>query len=205
MKSNRSINKSKKALKDALIILMKEKDFKKISITDLVNLADLNRGTFYKHYDSTEELLNDLIDTVIGDLVKSYREPYLQTEKFIIGELTTSNIKIFEHVRSYSDFYTNIVNSNVLPGFQNRICDVLKQLALQDLEVVVLNKNERINTDFFSSYNAYAIFGLIVEWIKGEFKYSPTYMAEQLIEILAYNSNKAIFNISKKPGLLDTF
>ena len=198
MKTNRSINKSKKALKDALIILMKAKEFNKISITDLVNVADLNRGTFYKHYQSTEELLNDLIDNVIGDLIQSYREPYLQTNEFIIGELTTSSIKIFEHVDSYSDFYTNIVNSNVLPGFQNKICDVLKQLALQDLEVVVLNKNARINTDLFSSFNAYAIFGLIVEWIKSDFTYSPTYMAEQLIEILKYNSTKTIFNTSNK-------
>ena len=198
MKTNRSINKSKKALKDALIILMKAKEFNKISITDLVNVADLNRGTFYKHYQSTEELLNDLIDNVIGDLIQSYREPYLQTNEFIIEELTTSSIKIFEHVDSYSDFYTNIVNSNVLPGFQNKICDVLKQLALQDLEVVVLNKNARINTDLFSSFNAYAIFGLIVEWIKSDFTYSPTYMAEQLIEILKYNSTKTIFNTSNK-------
>jgi len=198
LKTNRSINKSKKALKDALIILMKAKEFNKISITDLVNVADLNRGTFYKHYQSTEELLNDLIDNVIGDLIQSYREPYLQTNEFIIEELTTSSIKIFEHVDSYSDFYTNIVNSNVLPGFQNKICDVLKQLALQDLEVVVLNKNARINTDLFSSFNAYAIFGLIVEWIKSDFTYSPTYMAEQLIEILKYNSTKTIFNTSNK-------
>lgn len=202
MKNNRTINKSKKALKDALIGLMKKKEFNKITITDIVNLADLNRGTFYKHYQSTEELLNDLIDNVIEGLVTSYREPYLQTEKFNIGDLTTSNIKIFEHVASYSDFYTNIINSNVLPGFQNKICNVLKQLAQNDLEVVT-HTNKKINIDLFSSYNAYAIFGLIVEWVKGDFKHSPIYMAEQLIEILSFNSNKANINTFKKTDFLN--
>lgn len=204
MKNDRRISKSTKALKNALITLMEKKDFKKISITDIVQLADLNRGTFYKHYETKEELLNELIDDVMEDLVQSYREPYLHTDSFTIAELTTSTVKIFEHVESFGNFYTIIVNSNVLPGFQNRICNVLKQLAQSDL-VVEMSPNERINAELLSSYNAYAIFGLIVEWVRGGFKYTPTYMAEQLIEILSNhtNKNKMIIKTSRKPNLLD--
>lgn len=204
MKNDRRISKSTKALKNALITLMEKKDFKKISITDIVQLADLNRGTFYKHYETKEELLNELIDDVMEDLVQSYREPYLHTDSFTIAELTTSTVKIFEHVESFGNFYTIIVNSNVLPGFQNRICNALKQLAQSDL-VVEMSPNERINAELLSSYNAYAIFGLIVEWVRGGFKYTPTYMAEQLIEILSNhtNKNKMIIKTSRKPNLLD--
>ncbi|QQZ09858.1 TetR/AcrR family transcriptional regulator [Heyndrickxia vini] len=195
MKNDRRISKSTKALKNALITLMGEKDFKKISITDLVQSADLNRGTFYKHYETKEDLLNELIDDVMEDLVHSYREPYLHTDTFTIEELTTSTVKIFEHVESYSKFYTIIINSNVLPGFHNRICNVLKQLAQSDLEVEI-RPNERINAELLASYNAYAIFGLIVEWVNGGFKYTPAYMAEQLIEILSNRTNKMTIKTS---------
>lgn len=203
LKSNRRISKSKKELKDALILLMEQKDFKRITITDIVTLADLNRGTFYKHYHSQEELLNELIDDVMEDLVRSFKEPYLHTDKFIISELTTTNIRIFEHVASYSNFYTIIVNSNVLPGFQNRICDILKQLAQQDLSIVT-NANMRINSDLFSSYSAYALFGLIIEWVKSGFKYTPKHMAEQLIEILSYSSYNTTIDTSNSPTRLDS-
>ncbi|MEF2291110.1 MULTISPECIES: TetR/AcrR family transcriptional regulator [Virgibacillus] len=49
MKVDCRVRKSKEALKTALIQLMKEKDLQQITITDIVKVADLNRGTFYKH------------------------------------------------------------------------------------------------------------------------------------------------------------
>lgn len=188
LKNNRRTSKSRKELKNALIYLMEKNNFKTISITDIVTNADLNRGTFYKHYQSKEELLNELIDDVMEDLIKSYKDPYLYTDTLMVSELTSSSIKIFEHVASYSNFYTIIVNSNVLPGFQNKICDILKRLVQQDL-TVINNTPSRIDLDLLASYNAYAIFGLIIEWVKNGFKYTPIYMAEQLIEILSFNSN----------------
>ncbi|WP_019240623.1 MULTISPECIES: TetR/AcrR family transcriptional regulator [Bacillus] len=194
--NNRKVTKSKKSLKDALLSLMKKKDFNKITITDLINHADLNRGTFYKHYQTKEELLNEIIDEVIEDLIHSFREPYLHTSKFFIRELTSSTIKIFKHVEAYSNFYTTIINSNALPGFQNKICDVLKEVAQHDLEIVN-DQNKNIDPVLLSSYHAYALFGLIVEWVKMDFKYSPNYMAKQLIEILNYDSIKSSRNIIK--------
>ncbi|MNO24515.1 HTH-type transcriptional repressor KstR2 [compost metagenome] len=198
LKNNRRTSKSRKELKNALIFLMEKKNFRTITITDIVTLADLNRGTFYKHYQTKEELLNELIDDVLEDLIKAYKEPYLHIDKFIVSELTTSSIKIFEHVGSYSNFYTIIVNSNVLPGFQNKICDILKELTKQDL-VAVNNTNTPINIELFSSYTAYALFGLIMEWVKGGFKYTANYMAEQLIQILSFNSHNLIIKTSNQP------
>ncbi|AIQ26639.1 TetR family transcriptional regulator [Paenibacillus sp. FSL H7-0737] len=195
---NRRTSKSKKELKNALILLMEKKNFRTITITDIVTLADLNRGTFYKHYQTKEELLNELIDDVLEDLIKAYKDPYLHTDKFMVSELTTSSIKIFEHVVSYSNFYTIIVNSNVLPGFQNKICDILKELTKQDL-VEVNNTNNNINIELFSSYTAYALFGLIMEWVKGGFKYTANHMAEQLIQILSFNSHNVIIKTSNQP------
>lgn len=195
MKNDRRISKSKKVLKDALISLMREKDFKKITITDLVQRADLNRGTFYKHFQTKEELLNELIDDVMEDLITSYRAPYLRTDQFSINELTTTTVKIFEHVASYSEFYSMIVNSNVLPGFQDRIIHVFTQLTSQ--EIIMDQVNERINRELLTSYNVYALFGLIVSWVKGGFKYTPAHMTEQLIEILSYSSNRANIHIKR--------
>ncbi|MDQ0271607.1 TetR/AcrR family transcriptional regulator [Cytobacillus purgationiresistens] len=195
MKKDRRISKSKKVLKEALISLMSEKDFKKITITDLVSKADLNRGTFYKHFQTKEELLDELIDDVMEDLITAYREPYLFTDQFSIKDLSTTTVKIFEHVNEYSDFYTIIVNSNVLPGFQDRIIHVLTQLSVHEISMEHID--EQINANLLTSYNVYALFGLIVEWVKGGFIYTPSHMTEQLIAILSYTSNRASINIKR--------
>lgn len=193
MYQDKRITRSKHLLKEALISLMQTKDFKEITIKDIVEEADLNRGTFYKHYQYKEDLLEEIIDDVISDLISSYREPYRGVETFEVTKLTISSIKIFEHVEKHKEFYTLIVNSNTLIGFQNRICDVLKDLALHDLYEHL--PNTKINRELQASYHAYAIIGMIMEWIQGGFKYSSTYLAKQLLEFIMQHKGNAVYKL----------
>lgn len=183
---DRRIRKSKVALKDALLTLMQTKEFKHISITDIVQLADLNRGTFYKHYADKEELLEEIIDEVMKNLITSYRAPYESLTVFEVSKLTASAIKIFEHVATNANFYTLLGKSNILTGLQARVCNELSQLILQDISNRPLHT--KTNSKMLANYQAYAIWGMITVWIDSEFLYPSNYMAEQLLAILHQSS-----------------
>ncbi|CDQ37905.1 TetR/AcrR family transcriptional regulator [Virgibacillus salexigens] len=186
MKVDRRVHKSKNALKTALIQLMKEKDMQQITITDIVNKADLNRGTFYKHYDIQEALFEELMEDVITDLTQSFREPYQNKQTFILHEMNASTIKIFEHVARYSDFYQTIINHDtIFPGFQQKLCTVFRDLSEKDL--ISTKEEGAIDKDLQASYQTYAIIGMIMEWVKNGFKYTPEYMADQLIKMLSHS------------------
>lgn len=193
---DKRVKKTKNALKDSLISLMQEKDFRDISVTDIVETADVNRGTFYRHFQYKEELLDELIDEVLTDLIRSYRDPYEKVEVFHVGEMSASAIKIFEHVAAHASFYTMIIKSNALPGFQNRICLELKKLYLHEL----FPKDGRIkvNEDLMASYHSYALFGMIIEWVDGGYAYSPGYMADQLLSILHLRMSEPVY-VNKAP------
>lgn len=49
-KTDRRVRRTRTLLTRGLIQLMKEKDIKEISVKELSDLADINRGTFYLHY-----------------------------------------------------------------------------------------------------------------------------------------------------------
>ncbi|WP_233567683.1 TetR/AcrR family transcriptional regulator [Cohnella faecalis] len=83
-KVDRRVIRSKEALKQALLKLMADKDFDAITITEIVELSNYNRGTFYTHYVNKEALLDDIIDELIRELLKSYRSP---TRTRIFSEL----------------------------------------------------------------------------------------------------------------------
>jgi len=57
---DKRVRKTRNALMDSLLSLMQEKDFRDISVTDIVETADINRGTFYRHFQYKEELLEEL-------------------------------------------------------------------------------------------------------------------------------------------------
>lgn len=49
-------------MKAALLELMKENDFEKITVKQICERAGVNRGTFYSHYTDIYSMLNELED-----------------------------------------------------------------------------------------------------------------------------------------------
>ena len=57
---DRRARRSRRLLKESLLGLMREKRFPEISVRDVTDGADMNRGTFYLHYSDTTDLLQSL-------------------------------------------------------------------------------------------------------------------------------------------------
>ena len=52
--------RSKTWITESLLKLMEEKDFSKITITEIIKNADLTRQTFYRNFDSKEDILMNM-------------------------------------------------------------------------------------------------------------------------------------------------
>ena len=65
---DRRARRSRKLLKESLLTLMKRKAFSEISVRDIAEEADMNRGTFYLHYSGTLELLQSLEAELLEEL-----------------------------------------------------------------------------------------------------------------------------------------
>ena len=59
-KTDRRVRRTKRLLLESLTSLMKEKPIKDISVKELTDLADINRGTFYLHYRDIYDMLEQL-------------------------------------------------------------------------------------------------------------------------------------------------
>ena len=62
-----------KAIKSAFIQLLTEKELEKITIQDITQRADINRGTFYLHYEDKYLLLSSLEDEYTFDLTNEVK------------------------------------------------------------------------------------------------------------------------------------
>lgn len=64
--TDRRVRKTRVQLKAALSALMREKDVKEITVRELTERADLNRGTFYCHYKD----IYDMVEQVQGEVLE---------------------------------------------------------------------------------------------------------------------------------------
>ncbi|WP_337101922.1 TetR/AcrR family transcriptional regulator [Paenibacillus sp. YIM B09110] len=179
-KLDRRIVRSKEALKQALLSLMMKKKFSSISITEIVEHVNYNRGTFYAHYDNKEALLDDIVNELMDEFKQAYRSPYEQVEVFHVAEMSANAIKIFEHIHARASTYSALMNNDVLHILKDKMYRVLQQLFIMDMEQI----NKDINQELLIVYSVSSLHGLIFYWIENGFPFSPVYMQEQLHKLI---------------------
>ena len=66
--TDRRVKYTKMVLRESLLELLQTKPINRISVTELCNNADVNRGTFYAHYSDPYDLLRHIEDELYNDL-----------------------------------------------------------------------------------------------------------------------------------------
>ena len=71
--SNKESNRmTRECLQTALIALMGQKPFEKITISELVRRSGVSRTAFYRNYETKEDILNELSDVFFDVIAKSF-------------------------------------------------------------------------------------------------------------------------------------
>lgn len=112
MKEDRRIRKTKSSIKQAFTKLLQEKDLEKITIRDITTRADINRGTFYLHYEDKYMLLADMEDEYISELTTYTQFDLLRGSSIEdIANTFVNNIlkNIFQHIHDNLEFYHTIL------------------------------------------------------------------------------------------------
>lgn len=92
----------KHSITEALLGLMREKSFSDISITEIIQTAKVARASFYRNYDSKE----DVLATLIEDILEKFREE-------ISGEGTEyynypNVLRSFQYFEKYSRYVLDL-------------------------------------------------------------------------------------------------
>jgi AcrR family transcriptional regulator len=175
-KVDRRIVKSQEAIKKAIIELMSEKNFDDITIQDISDRANVNRGTIYLHYQDKYDLLDKLIEEHIDVL----RETCRAASELEFTESTLIWTEYFE--RNYS-FFSMMLASKGAPYFRGRFLDFLVEEFMNEVDVTK-GKNEGLNEDLLVRFVAAAFVGVVEWWFTNEKPVPHHVLAEQLGTLL---------------------
>lgn len=175
---DRRIIKSKQAIMSAFIKLMSEKDFEKITINEIAEEANVNRGTVYLHYQDKFDLLNQCIDTHLNELCESC----LSDEDIGNIDPKASLLSTFRYLEQHAFFYSNMLTNKSMPVFRERILT----LAIKQMEehIDMTGSNQNIRKEMMVQYVASAAVGVMEWWIVNSMPYAAEEMAEQLWQLL---------------------
>ena len=179
-KEDRRIQKTKSAISAALFDLLEEKDFDQISINDIADRANVNRGTIYFHYADKFDLLDKIIEDRLEDLRAVCSPIHIDSTEKELKQYFTAVYQFFEDNYRFFSVMTKGGGTN---HFQERF----KQLLLQEMTRIPAASTKDSNAVFFLQFRVSALAGVVEWWIKEDHSLSVEELADNTVILFIRN------------------
>ena len=147
----------KECITTALIEMMKKQSFESISITDLTKKAGVGRVSFYRNYESKE----DILQKHLKQLLDNWQNSLEGKENLHFVE------EIFNHFYDNQEIYLLLYKHN------------LAHITLQSIKDASGPKPEQENfVAYTTAYFSYGLYGWIEEWFHRGMPEKPKEMAK---------------------------
>ncbi|MEL7434189.1 MAG: TetR/AcrR family transcriptional regulator [Chloroflexota bacterium] len=172
--------RTRQGFQDAFFALLQEKPYSQITVTDVANRAGFARHTFYNHYDALDDLLSNLIDSVMEAFFTK-----LERWDFELNDKAAELRMVAAFFQVWKD--------------RPEVVQILNKLDVDDLLIKRLNA---YFTEFYYdqvtpkipgasltlahymiSFNAYTLLGILKPWLQDEMQYPPEVMAKFLVQL----------------------
>lgn len=166
--------RTRTALQDAFKELLRLKSYHRITITDITQRAEIARHTFYNHFQTKQDLLDNVVDSVLDQFFIN-----LDNWDLFMGDKSEEMAMLTAFFQTWKDH-----------------ADIVELLKSIDIEFVIMERLKVIFTRFFIekvrsrmpyvdlelaryviSFNAYSLMGLLIPWFDSGMNQDPEDLA----------------------------
>ena len=141
-KEDRRVRRTKKLLTQALTKLLQEKQVNEITVRELTDLADMNRGTFYLYYkdifDMLEKIEDELFENLNGIIALRENANVSEQAKPILRDL-------FTFIEDNQEMCRVLLSPNGDMNFLHRLNEVMRENAFSYTRPLS-RKGQRMNS-----------------------------------------------------------
>lgn len=184
---DRRIKYTKKTIKDTFIKLLDEKDIKKITVSEICKIADINRATFYRYYLD----VYDLLDKIQEEFIDKLKAPYLENPSRVnsVGAFTKEILNVFidnkELVKILFDTNNNIYFLNDVLEVAYYMCQ--KRWGEDQPSI----SEDEINYAVTFIFNG--ALGVVNFWVKNDFDKDINEVSETIEKLAYFGTKKFIY------------
>ena len=169
--------KTKLALADALKAAMKTKKLSKITVSELICACNINRKTFYYHFQDLYDLLKWMLERETLDVVKNF-------------DLVINTEEAIRFVMDYAEKNDYIING----AFDSMGYEELKRFFHNDLFSVIYGAIEEREgklhvqlepqfKQFLAEFYTEASAAMLIEWTKNKFSQEKETVIQNIVSI----------------------
>ena len=195
---DRRVQRTKRTLRRALAELMVEKKgIDNVTVGELTERADLNRGTFYAHYSDKNDLLHACEDEFLAQVVELQGCLAKVTlaeavDAAFRGKPLPFAVSLYDFLRENGAFLSALIGPYGDASFQIRLRDTVASYLVESVLADSYRANMTPITEYYIAYYASAQLGVIQHWLERGMQESSEEMARVVLAIMFMQPGDAI-------------
>lgn len=156
-------------MNEALLLLLENKDYEYITVKEICSKAGVNRSTFYLHYETIDDLLQETIEYIKKQFFNSFNGAQLNKE--IINRSSLEELVLItpEYLTPYLQFLKNNKNVFILINKKPTLfnSEMIFEKMYKELFIPILNKFDvaKENQVYVFEFYFKGVFAIITKWL----------------------------------------
>lgn len=177
---DRRVRRTKQRLNTALMSLIVEKGYDRITVQELIDRADVGRSTFYAHYETKDDLLLAGLDRLTADI-----ELHLSDDPSG-GNAILPSLGVFRHIAENPKLFKAMIGSRGIDLVHKATVDALTARARSAIDQRAPTESEtNIPPDVRAAYITGSLLSFLAWWLDNDMPYPPERMADMYRQMTA--------------------
>ena len=186
------VRRTRRLLREALVSLMLEKDFASISIKEITERAEVAYITFFRHYESLDQLLMEVLDEGLGELLTRIETLAKQSDA---SDLETEGRLIFEYIGQKADLFHILFKSQSVTRVRKKVIRNIADIFQKSCLPLARSDNPTA-TAMLSNHIATSLLALIEWWLDNTMKPVPAQMGKVYKSLIIDSTVGAVRSLS---------
>ena len=189
-KLDRRARRSQRLMGDAMLALLLEKGYDTVTIKDITERADVAYVTFFRHYESKE----DLLQRRLAEELKELRER-IETATRVAPDGQADTLAgqlIFEHAREKRVLYQVLLSTQAAVHVRKQVQATIAAILLDTCRP--LYESQLVPAEIAANHMAAALLALIEWWLDHKMAQSPEVMARIYDRLVLASTMTAILS-----------
>lgn len=190
------VKRTRRLLREALVSLILKKDFATITIREITGHAEVAYITFYRHYESLDQLLMDVLDDGLVELMTHIETLAKQSDK---SALETEGRLIFEYIGQKADLFRILFKSQSVTRVRRKVVRNIAAI-FQESCTPLERLGNQVTINIAANHIATSLLSLIEWWLENDMKPSPSEIGKIYKSLIIDSTMGALGSLSAISG-----
>lgn len=174
MKTDARVRYTKRMIKSSFLKLLAKKPIKEITVKEICALAEINRATFYTHYQDAYHLLEEIEDELFEDISSTVT----LKQDDIYGLVK----EIFAVIEKNIELCRILFSENGDKMFLRRIMDIAREKQIAEIQRQYPHAT-RIQLNYLYEFLASGSVAVVTRWVQYGMQETPLALGEAITKV----------------------